>query len=65
MTWAAMKVDPAETTRRQNVCVRLNTLWAKRNKTDDKQKQKRIDREISRIKADESYWMKEAAYFLY
>ena len=65
MTWAAMKVDPAETSRRQTVCVRLNTLWAKRNKTDDKQKQKRIDREISRIRADESSWLKPVAYWLY
>ena len=65
MTWAAMKVDPAEVSRRQTVCVRLNTLWAKRNKTDDRQKQKRIDREISRIRADESSWLKPVAYWLY
>ena len=65
MTWAQMKVDPAETSRRQSVVVRLNILWSKRNKTDDKQKQKRIDRELSRIRADESHWLKEAAYFLY
>lgn len=65
MTWAQMKCDPAETSRRQTVVIRLNLLWSKRNHTDDKQKQKRIDREIARIRADESYWLKEAAYFLY
>ena len=65
MTWAQMKCNPAETERRQKVVVRLNLLWSKRNKTDDKQKQKRIDREMSRIRADESHWLKEAAFFLY
>lgn len=65
MTWASMKCDPAETTRRQNVVVRLNLLWSKRNHTEDTHKQKRIDREISRIRADESHWLKEAAWFLY
>ena len=65
MTWAQMKVDPAETSRRQAVVVRLNLLWSKRNKTEDRAKQKRIDREIARIRADESLWLKEAAYFLY
>lgn len=65
MTWASMKVDPAETSRRQAVVVRMNLLWSKRNKTDDKGKQKRIDRELSRIRANESFWLKDAAYFLY
>ena len=65
MTWAQMKVDPAETSRRQSVVVRLNLLWSKRNKTDDKQKQKRIDREINRIRSDESHWLKEVAFFMY
>lgn len=65
MTWAQMNVSPAETSRRQAVVVRMNLLWSKRNKTDDKQKQKRLDRELSRIRADESHWLKEAAFFLY
>ena len=65
MTYAQMKCDPAETSRRQGVVVRLNLLWSKRNRTEDKQKQKRIDREINRIRADESNWLKEAAFFLY
>lgn len=65
MTWAQMGVSPAETTRRQNVVVRLNLLWSKRNKTDDVQKQKRLDKEINRIRSDESYWLKEVAFFMY
>ena len=65
MTWAQMKVDPAETSRRQAVVVRMNLLYSKRNKTDDKQKRRRIDRELSRIRANESFWLKDAAYFLY
>lgn len=65
MTWAAMKCNPEETARRQEVCNRMNTLYNRRNHTDDKAKQKRIDRELSRIRANESFWLKEAAYFLY
>ena len=65
MTWAQMKCDPAETSRRQSVVVRLNLLCNKRNHTEDTKKQKRIDREIARIRADESHWLKEAAFFLY
>jgi hypothetical protein len=65
MTWAQMGVSPAETSRRQKVVDRMNLLWSKRNHTDDSQKQKRIDRELSRIRADESFWLKEAAFFLY
>ena len=65
MTWAQMKCNPAETTRRQNVVTRLNLLWSKRNRTEDAQTIKRIDREMARIRADESYWMKDAAYWLY
>ena len=65
MTWQAMGVSPAETSRRQAVVVRMNLLWSKRNKTEDKAKQKRLDRELSRIRADESHWLKEAAFFLY
>ena len=65
MTWAAMKVDEKEVFRRQTVCNRLNLLWNRRNHTDDKDKRKRIDRELSRIRADESHWLKDAAYWLY
>ena len=65
MTWAAMKADPAEITRRQTVCNRLNKLWSKRNSTEDKQTRKRIDREINRIRANESAWLKPVAYWLY
>ena len=65
MTLKAMGVSPAETERRQGVCVRLNLLWNKRNHTEDPKTIKRIDRDIARIKSDESHWLKEAAFFLY
>ena len=65
MTWAQMGVDPAETSRRQTVCVRLNKLWFKREHTEDKKTRKRLDREINRIRADESNWLKPVAYWMY
>ena len=65
VTFNSMGCDPAETARRQGVCVRLNILWHKRQNTDDTKKVKRIDREIDRIRRTEAAWMKEAAYFLY
>ena len=64
MTWAQMHCDPAETSRRQDVAVRLNKLWDKR-KDADPGTVKKIDRAIKTIKQDESYWLKDAAYFLY
>ena len=64
MTWAQMKCDPAEVTRRQAVCVRLNKLYDKRQDADP-ETVKRIDREFRAIKGAESHWLKEAAYFLY
>lgn len=64
MTWAQMKVDPEETARRQAVAVRLNKLFDKRQNADPKTV-KRIDREFRVIKAAESHWLKNAAYFLY
>ena len=65
MTWAAMKCDPAELSRRQAVCVRLNKLWSKREHTPDEKTRKRLDRDIRRIMAEESFWLKDAAFFLY
>ena len=65
MTFKAMGCDPEETARRQAVCVRLNTLWTKRTRTDDEHKRKQIDRRIAVILRQERPWMKEAAYFLY
>ena len=64
MTWAQMKCDPAELTRRQAVAVRINKLFDKRHDADP-DAAKRIDREFRAIKAAESHWLKEAAYFLY
>lgn len=65
MTYKEMKCTPAERSRRIEVCNRLNVLWNKRQRTDDKAKRKRIDRNISRIRATESGWLREAAYFMY
>lgn len=65
MTWAAMKVSPTEVERRQAVCVRMNKIWNKRNHTEDKQTQKRLDREIDRMRRQEAPWLKDIAYWLY
>lgn len=59
-----MKCDPAELTRRQAVAVRINKLFDKRQAADT-DTAKRIDREFRAIKAAESHWLKEAAYFIY
>ena len=64
MTWAQMKCDPEETARRQAVAVRINKLFDKRRDADPATV-KRIDREMRAIKAEESHWLKNAAYFLY
>lgn len=65
MTWAQMGCSPEETTRRQDACMRMNKLWSKRNSTDDKATQKRLDREIDRIRRAEAPWLKDIAYWLY
>ena len=64
MTWAQMKCDPAETSRRQDVVARLNKLWDKRKDADTDELRK-IDRRISEIRRDEAEWLKPAAFFLY
>lgn len=56
--------DAAEVTRRHAVCVRLNKLWDKAQGADADTR-KKVDREIKRIRREESFWLKEAAYFLY
>ena len=45
--------------------MRMNKLWSKRNSTDDKATQKRLDREIDRIRRAEAPWLKDIAYWLY
>lgn len=65
MTWAAMKASPSELIRRQAACDRMNILYAKRNRTDDPATQKRLDREIDRIRRAEAPWLKDVAYWLY
>ena len=56
--------DPVEVTRRHAVCVKPNKLWDKAQDGDEETLRK-VDREIRRIKRDESHWLKDAAYFLY
>ena len=65
MTWAAMKVDPAETARRQEVCTRLNILDSKRNRAEDEKTRKRITRKMDVIRRQEAPWLKDIAYWLY
>ena len=65
MTWAQMKVDPAELSRRQAVAVRINRIWDKRNAAPDDKTRRRFDRQIGVIRKPEAGWLKEAAYFLY
>lgn len=65
MTWAAMKVDPAETARRQDVCARLNALDSKRNRATDESTRKRITRKMDVIRRQEAPWLKDIAYWLY
>lgn len=64
MTWAQMKCDPAEMSRRQDVVARLNKLWDKRQDADPETMRK-VDKAIKAIKRDESDWLKNAAYFMY
>ena len=44
--------------------VRINKLWDKRQDADPATV-KKIDREFRAIKASESHWLKNAAYFMY
>jgi len=58
-------LDSAESERRMEVAVRMNILWDKLQKCDDKAKQKRISKQIDMIRRQETSWLKEAAFFLY
>lgn len=55
----------AEQSRRLKVVERLNKLGALLPTVTDKPKRNRIVREMRSIKADESIWLKEVAWFLY
>lgn len=55
----------AERDRRMKVVERLNRLGAILPTVTDKPKKNRILREMKSIKADESIWLKECAWFLY
>ena len=65
MTFKQMKCEPAEITRRQEVCSKLNVLCFKRDHTEDGAKRKRIDRHIAEILRQERPWMKDIVYFAY
>ena len=65
MTWGQMGCSPAETARRQAVVMRLNLLSDRKAGCKDTAKVKRIDREIKAIRADESGWLKQVAYWMY
>ena len=55
----------AERDRRIEVVEKINQIGDKIAKCEIEKKVKKYKREIERIKADESSWMKEAAWFLY
>ena len=55
----------AEKSRRMKVVERLNKLGSILPTVTDKPKKNRILREMKSIKADESMWLKEVAWFLY
>ena len=65
MTWAQMKVDPAELSRRQAVAGKINRIWAKRNAAPDEKTRRRFDRQIGVIRKQEAGWLKEAAWFMF
>ena len=65
MTWAQMKVDPEETSRRQAVAVRINLIWDKANRAPDENTRRRYLRQIGAIRKQEAHWLKEAAWFLF
>ena len=55
----------AEQSRRLKVVERLNKLGSILPTVTDKPKRNRILREMKSIKADESLWLREVAWFLY
>ena len=55
----------AERDRRIGVVEKINQIGDKIAKCEIEKKVKKYRREIDKIKADESMWMKEAAWFLY
>lgn len=65
MTWAQMKVDKAETERRQGIAVKMNLIWDKMNRAPDEKTRRRYSRQLAAIRKQEAAWMKDAAYFLY
>ena len=54
-----------EQARRLKVVERINHLGKLATLLDDQKKKNRCNRELKRIKADESEWLKQAAWFMY
>ena len=62
----AMKgVSTEESNRRMEAVNRMNILYNKKQVCDDKDRAKRIDRQIRKIARQEQSWMKNVAFFLY
>ena len=59
------KQKDEEQARRLKVVERINHLGKLAILMDDQKKKNRINRELKRIKADESEWLKQVAWFLY
>lgn len=55
----------AERDRRIGVVEKINQIGDKIAKCEIENKVKKYKREIDKIKADESVWMKEVAWFIY
>lgn len=58
-------VSTEEQERRMDAVNRMNILWNKKQVCEDKDKAKRIDRQIRKIARQEQSWMKNVAFFLY
>lgn len=54
-----------EKERRIAVVEKINKIGMKIKRSEDKKEIRKYNRELSRIKAEESIWLKEAAWFLY
>ena len=55
----------AEMERRLMVAERINKLYEKISNCEDEKKKKRLKKQFATIKAEESYWLKKVAWFIY
>lgn len=58
-------VSTEEQERRMDAVNRMNILYNKKQVCEDKDRAKRIDRQIHKIARQEQSWMKNVAFFLY